>query len=75
MRTRCVVAQLNALEPDFVIHLGDMVHPVPSQAGYAAAARRFHALFEALQMPLHLDSGNHDVGDKPIAWTPAVAER
>jgi 3',5'-cyclic AMP phosphodiesterase CpdA len=72
-RAHCVVAQLNALKPDFVIHLGDMVHPVPSQAAYAAAARRFHALFKDLQMPLYLVSGNHDMGDKPIAWTPAVA--
>jgi predicted phosphodiesterase len=72
-RALSVVAQLNALKPDFVIHLGDMVHPVPSQAGYAAAARRFRALFKDLQMPLYLVSGNHDVGDKPIAWTPAVA--
>lgn len=71
-RARSVVAQLNALKPDFVIHLGDMVHPVPSQAGYAAAARRFHALFKDLQMPLYFVSGNHDMGDKPIAWTPAV---
>lgn len=72
-RSRSVVAHLNALKPDFVVHLGDMVHPVPSQAGYAAAARRFNALFSELQMPLHLVPGNHDVGDKPIAWTPAAA--
>jgi 3',5'-cyclic AMP phosphodiesterase CpdA len=72
-RARSVVVQLNALKPEFVIHLGDMVHPVPSQATYVAATRRFHALFSDLQMPLHLVPGNHDVGDKPIAWTPAVA--
>lgn len=72
-RARSVVAQLNALKPDFVVHLGDMVHPVPSQDAYVAAARRFHSLFSELQMPLHLVPGNHDEGDKPIAWTPAVA--
>jgi 3',5'-cyclic AMP phosphodiesterase CpdA len=72
-RARSVVVQLTALKPDFVIHLGDMVHPVPSQATYVAATRRFHALFSDLQMPLHVVPGNHDVGDKPIAWTPAVA--
>jgi predicted phosphodiesterase len=72
-RARSVAAQLNSLRPDFVVHLGDMVHPVPSQATYVAATRRFHALFRDLQMPLHLVPGNHDMGDKPIAWTPAVA--
>jgi predicted phosphodiesterase len=72
-RARSVVAQLNALKPDFVVHLGDMVHPVPSQGAYVTAAQRFHSLFSELQMPLHLVPGNHDEGDKPIAWTPAVA--
>ena len=71
-RARAVVAQLNALEPDFVVHLGDMVHPLPSQPSYAAAARRFHALLADLQAPLYLVPGNHDVGDKPTPWTPAA---
>ena len=72
-RTRAAVAQLNALKPEFVVHLGDMVHPIPSQPSYAGAAKRFHALVADLQAPLHLVSGNHDVGDKPIRWTPAEA--
>jgi hypothetical protein len=72
-RTRAAFAQLNALSPEFVMHLGDMVHPVPSQPDFAAAARRFHCLAGDLQAPLHLVSGNHDVGDKPTPWTPAAA--
>src|SRR5262249_25245497 len=71
-RARAVVAQLNALAPDFVVHLGDMVHPVPSQPTCAAAVQRFRALFADLKAPLHPMPGNHDVGDKPTPWSPAA---
>ncbi|WP_018700217.1 metallophosphoesterase family protein [Amorphus coralli] len=71
-RAAAVVAQINALAPDFVVHLGDMIHPLPGSADYEAAAARFHALFGALRMPVHLVPGNHDLGDKPTGWTPAA---
>jgi predicted phosphodiesterase len=72
-RARTVVAQINAFHPEFVIHLGDLVHPVPSHPGYAAAALRFRALFAELRAPLHLVAGNHDMGDKPTPWMPAAS--
>src|SRR5439155_18459158 len=53
-RARAVVAQLNALEPDFVVHLVDIVHPLPSQPTYAAAARRSRAPLSDTQAPLYL---------------------
>lgn len=70
-RTREVVSQLAAAEPEFVVHLGDMVHPVPGNPGYRAAADRFLAITDQLDVPLHLVPGNHDAGDKPVRWAPA----
>jgi len=72
-RARHVFNDIAALSPapDFVIHLGDIVHPVPSQASFDEAARRFKAMAQVLPMPLHLVPGNHDVGDKRIDWMPA----
>lgn len=70
-RNRYVVHMLNRLRPDFVIHVGDLIHPVPSLPSYTTAAKRFHDIYRQLDSPLHLMSGNHDVGDKPSSWTPA----
>ena len=72
-RARHVFNDIAVLDPApaFVIHLGDIVHPVPSQPSFDEAARRFKAMTQVLQMPLHLVPGNHDVGDKRIDWMPA----
>ncbi len=70
-RTRQVVAELNRAEPEFVIHLGDIVNPVPELPTYGEAAGHFKDLVADLSPPLHLVSGNHDVGDKPVSWMPA----
>jgi 3',5'-cyclic AMP phosphodiesterase CpdA len=70
-RTRYVIERLNQIDPAFTIHLGDLVHPVPSMPTYAQAADNFKHLTAALRSPLHLVPGNHDVGDKPVAWAPA----
>ncbi|XWN33971.1 MAG: metallophosphoesterase [Devosia sp.] len=70
-RARWAVAALNADRPAFVIHLGDMVHPIPAQPGFLPAAERFNAIFAHLDAPLHLIPGNHDIGDKPGEWMPA----
>ncbi|MEX2562601.1 MAG: metallophosphoesterase, partial [Nitriliruptoraceae bacterium] len=70
-RSRAIVAELNAADVAFVVHLGDMIHPIPSHPDYPVAAQRFHTIFGDLDPPLHVVAGNHDVGDKPIAWTPA----
>ncbi len=70
-RMRYVVNEINAVAPAFVIHLGDLVHPVPVMPIYADAAERFHEQTAALNCPQYLVPGNHDVGDKPIKWGPA----
>ena len=70
-RARYAFAAINAARPAFAVHLGDLVNPVPAQPTYAAAAERFLELSRAIACPLHLVPGNHDVGDKPMAWGPA----
>jgi predicted phosphodiesterase len=70
-RTRYVIERLNQIDPALTIHLGDLIHPVPSMPTYAQAAGNFKALTAALRSRLHLVPGNHDVGDKPVAWAPA----
>lgn len=71
-RLRCVINDLNRRDLSFVIHLGDVVHPVPSMEDlYAESAARFFEQMAALNHPFHLIPGNHDVGDKPLDWGPA----
>lgn len=70
-RARHAVAMLNRHDLDFVVHLGDMVHPVPELPTFRQAAGAFHAVFADLEAPLRFVPGNHDVGDKPGEWLPA----
>ncbi|MSP67798.1 MAG: calcineurin-like phosphoesterase 5 [Alphaproteobacteria bacterium] len=72
-RARWVLHEISALDPgpDFIVHLGDIVHPTPSLPTFAEAVRRFKDLARDLRVPLHLVPGNHDVGDKRVDWMPA----
>jgi 3',5'-cyclic AMP phosphodiesterase CpdA len=70
-RTAFVISEINRLRPAFVVHLGDIVHPVPANPRQKTAAMCARHLFAALNCPLHLVPGNHDVGDKPLEWMPA----
>ena len=70
-RTRQVIAELNYAKPAFVLHLGDIINPVPELPTYADAANHFNDLISALDAPYYLVPGNHDVGDKPVSWMPA----
>jgi predicted phosphodiesterase len=70
-RARYVMACLQREGPDFVVHLGDMVNPVPELPTYAASVAEFKKIAAGLSMPLHLVPGNHDIGDKPVSWMPA----
>jgi 3',5'-cyclic AMP phosphodiesterase CpdA len=71
-RARYVVALLNDLAPDFVIHLGDIVHPVPVLPTYDAACEAAKTTLGGIKAPLHYIPGNHDVGDKPNPQMPAA---
>ena len=72
-RARHVFAEIAAMRPAprFVVHLGDIVHPIPSLPAFHEAVARFKAIASRLPVPLHVIPGNHDVGDKTIDWMPA----
>lgn len=71
-RMRYVVEDLNTRDIAHVIHLGDIVHPVPSNHElYKRAAERFFEQMKGLEHPVYFIPGNHDVGDKPMSWSPA----
>lgn len=71
-RFRHVVADLNTRDVEFVIHLGDLVHPVP-EAGplYGMAATVYRDIRADLNVPIYETPGNHDIGDTPIKGAPA----
>ncbi len=69
-RSRYVVDRLNSLKPDFVVHLGDITHPVPGTPAYEESADRFHRLYDELSCPLYLVAGNHDIGEKAFPGQP-----
>ncbi|MBT3910794.1 MAG: serine/threonine protein phosphatase [Rhodospirillaceae bacterium] len=74
-RMRHVIGDLNNRDLAFVIHLGDIVHPVPALPDlYEMAADCFREEIAQLRHPLHLVPGNHDIGDKPITWGPGGVE-
>ena len=72
-RARHVFAEIAAMRPPprFVVHLGDIVHPVPSLPAFHDAVGNFKAIAAQLPVPLHVIPGNHDVGDKTVDWMPA----
>ena len=72
-RARHVFHDIAAMDPPprFVIHLGDIVHPVPSVPTFSDAVAQFKEIAAPLRMPLRVVPGNHDVGDKRIDWMPA----
>ncbi len=75
-RLRYVIQDLNSREISHVIHLGDIVHPVPSKKDlYSNAAECFFQQTRYLKHPIRIIPGNHDVGDKPMSWSPASGVR
>lgn len=72
-RARHVFLDIAAMEPQpkFVVHLGDIVHPVPSLPTFEDAVACFKDIASPVTVPVHLVPGNHDVGDKRVDWMPA----
>lgn len=71
LRSRFVLQELKRVRPDFVVHLGDIIHPVPGLPEYASTAELFHQIFGELDCPIYTTPGNHDIGDKFRAGMPA----
>ncbi len=71
-RFRHVVADLNSRNIDFVVHLGDLVHPVPGSGElFAEAAAAYKTIVADLKVPIHILPGNHDIGDTPVKGAPS----
>lgn len=70
-RARQVVEDLKNHDPQFVIHLGDMVRPFPALPNYDEVCALALSIFGEIPCPVHYLPGNHDIGDKPIASAPA----
>jgi 3',5'-cyclic AMP phosphodiesterase CpdA len=75
-RNEAVVEMCNGVDASFVVHLGDIVHPLPTQDSHASAIGLAQEVYGRLDHPIHFVAGNHDVGDKPNAHVavPAVDE-
>jgi len=71
-RNRYVIQEINRRAPAFVIHLGDLVHPIPDLPTYDSAAETFKTIYGRLNQTLYVVPGNHDVGDKPLDFMPAA---
>ena len=71
-RFAAVTDAINADPGDFVLHLGDVVHPLPGVAESADARQTARTLLSRLGGPLHVTPGNHDIGDKPHKLVPAA---
>jgi UDP-2,3-diacylglucosamine pyrophosphatase LpxH len=72
-RNRSVVDWLAPMRPRFVLHLGDIVHPVPEAPGHDSTLELAERLFGRLQVPVLYTPGNHDIGDKQDDTAPAKA--
>lgn len=70
-RARWVTEQINSHNPDLVIHLGDVVHPVPHLPTYGSASRVANEIMGRIKAPVYYVPGNHDVGDKDNPTVPS----
>ena len=69
-KNRYVVEQINKVNPDLVIHLGDVPHTIPSSENHDQVMRNAHTIYrDGIRSDLHVVPGNHDPGNKPNAFT------
>ncbi len=75
-RNQRVVELCSRLEASFVVHLGDIVHPLPVEQGHEPAVELAASVYNELDLPIYCVPGNHDIGDKPDAMVavPAVSD-
>ncbi|SDS99100.1 metallophosphoesterase family protein [Bradyrhizobium canariense] len=74
-RARWVSREIERYRPDFIVHLGDLVHPVPELSTFGEAVELTRQIFQPFHNRLHIIPGNHDIGDKPNRAMPAKMVR
>lgn len=55
------IAQVNAMRPDFVFTVGDLIQGYRGQQKWQQEAEKFNATVARLQMPFYPVAGNHEV--------------
>lgn len=75
-RNEFVVDVCNRIDASVVIHLGDIVHPLPAEEAHETVVELAAGIYRQLRHPIHFVPGNHDIGDKPNAFVavPPVAD-
>lgn len=76
LRSEYVVSLCNRIDASFVVHLGDIVHPLPIEDAHLPAVKLAKSVYREFTHPVHFVAGNHDIGDKPhaLVGVPPVAE-
>lgn len=74
-RARWISREIERYRPDFIVHLGDLVHPVPELSTFGEAVELTKEIFQPFHNRLHVIPGNHDIGDKPNRAMPAKMVR
>jgi len=69
-RAGAAFALAAALDPDFAVHLGDLVQEYPDTPDFAAALDQALEQLRASALSVRHVAGNHDVGDKPDTTMP-----
>lgn len=69
-RIEHAIQLINALEPSFVVHLGDVVQAFPESDGFDRAMGAAQRQLDRLEAECYYVPGNHDVGDKPDPTMP-----
>ncbi len=70
-----LIARVNAMNPAFVVHLGDITDPVPVSPEFADSAQAFHKASDIFDMPYYLVPGNHDIGEKIHPALPKINDK
>lgn len=63
-RAKKAVSAIKDREVDLVIHMGDVVHPLPHQESHSDALEVANRIFSEFEKPFYILPGNHDIGDK-----------
>lgn len=69
-RSEIALQQVAALNPAFVIHLGDLVQEYPETPNFTQAIEEARAQLKRCGVSPYHVAGNHDVGDKTDATMP-----